>query len=244
MDNSELLAALERDGRAFAASCRSAAKGTRIDSCPEWDVDDLLWHMTEVHWFWRQIAETRADNPKGVSDFPRPDAAELPALYDSGLEALLRVLREADPATPVWTWAKRKDIGFIVRRMAQETAVHRWDADKAAGVGGNGRPAIEPDLASDGIDEFLDEFVNDPREGASVGGSVHIHCTDVPGEWLTKPGPDGLVTTREHAKGDAAIRGAASDLLLVLWRRIPLDDVEVIGDRTVAEQLVGYTNLE
>ena len=243
MENSEYLAALERDGRAFATSIKRAPNGSTLASCPEWDIDDLLWHMTEVHWFWRRIAETVADNPKGVGELERPPADELPALYDEGLEALLSVLRAADPATPVWTWAKRKDIGFIVRRMAQETAVHCWDADLAA-KGRSERPVIESELASDGIDEFLDEFVNDPREGAKVDGTVHVHCTDVAGEWLVTPTADGLVTTREHAKGDAAIRGSASDLLLVLWRRTPLTAVEVIGDATVAEQLVGYTNLE
>ena len=43
---------------------------------------------------------------------------------------------------------------------------------------------------------------------------------------------------REHTKGDAAIRGPAHDLLMVLWRRDPLDTVDVIGDQAVAEHLV------
>ena len=34
-------------------------------------------------------------------------------------------------------------------------------------------------------------------------------------------GAGGYDVTREHAKGDAAMRGAAADLLLVLWRRLP-----------------------
>lgn len=243
MENPEYLAALERDGRAFATSIERAPNGSKVASCPEWDLDDLLWHLTEVHWFWRQIVETKAADPRGVGDLPRPDSSELPALYERELGALLAALRSADPATPVWTWAKRKDIGFVIRRMAQETAVHRWDADLAA-KGRGKRPVIEPQLASDGIDEFLDEFVNDPREDAKVDGTVHVHCTDVAGEWLVTPTAEGLVTTREHAKGDAAIRGCASDLLLVLWRRTPLTAVEVIGDQSVAEQLVAYANLE
>ena len=54
-------------------------------------------------------------------------------------------------------------------------------------------------------------------------GSVHLHCTDVDGEWLVvgEPGRRPVVT-REHAKGACALRGPAADLLLVLWRRVGL----------------------
>ena len=39
---------------------------------------------------------------------------------------------------------------------------------------------------------------------------------------------------RDHAKADAALRGPAHDLLMVLWRRSPLDAVEVFGDTAAA----------
>jgi hypothetical protein len=81
-------------------------------------------------------------------------------------------------------------------------------------------------------------------DGTNLPGSVHIHCTDVAGEWTTRPDGDRIVTTREHAKGDAAMRGGASDLLLALWRRVPLDAVDVVGDRAVAEAFVAWTRLE
>ena len=95
--------------------------------------------------------------------------------------------------------------------------------------------------AVDGVDEFLDHFTDTGAEGAEpVGGTVHLHCTDpsMPegaGEWLiTEPVVGGrLEVTREHAKGDAAVRGTASDLVLALWRRRTLDETdrfEVFGD--------------
>ena len=81
-------------------------------------------------------------------------------------------------------------------------------------------------------------------DAVPVDGSVHLHCTDVEGEWLVTADADGAdVVTREHAKGDAAVRGPAHDLLMVLWRRQPLDTVEVIGDRAVAERLIARTRL-
>ncbi len=42
--------------------------------------------------------------------------------------------------------------------------------------------------------------------------------------------PDGLVVTREHAKGDVAARGTASDLLLFLYGRADADRLDVFGD--------------
>ena len=73
---------------------------------------------------------------------------------------------------------------------------------------------------------------------------MHLHCTDVAGEWTIRETDDGAVVTREHAKGDAAIRGAANDILLVLWRRRSPSTVDVIGDAEVAARFVAYPSLE
>jgi len=34
-----------------------------------------------------------------------------------------------------------------------------------------------------------------------------------------------------------ALRGPASDLFLTLWRRRPLDSIDLVGDRAVADAL-------
>ena len=151
------------------------------------------------------------------------------------------VLTATDPATPVWTWSSEHDAAFVTRRMAQETAVHRYDAERAAGR----EHRLDSRLASDGVDEFLFHFLGwVGPDAVPVDGSVHLHCTDVEGEWLVVADTDGAdVVTREHAKGDAAVRGPAHDLLMVLWRRQALDTVEVIGDRAVAERLIARTRL-
>ncbi len=122
--------------------------------------------------------------------------------------------------------------------MAQETAVHRWDAQAALG---DPEP-IEPELACDGIDEVLDVIVpsrlrgpEDAREGH--GETYHFHRTDGPGEWLVRFDAQGATVTREHAKGDVAVRGAASDLLLFLWGRLPGERLEVLGDASLLGRL-------
>jgi hypothetical protein len=79
------------------------------------------------------------------------------------------------------------------------------------------------------------------RADKPVAGSVHLHCTDTAGEWFIHP--DGRVEPI-HAKGDVAIRGTASDILLALYTRVPLDHLDVIGDAALAQQLVDVVNTE
>lgn len=247
----EYIAALRRDGVAFAASVHAAGLIAPVVSCPGWNVADLLWHLTEVHYFWASIVHQRALDGAEVTELARPaDDTELAALYETHFARLLQVLTDADPAAAVWTWAEQHDVAFVVRRMAQETAIHRWDADTAAGRATD----IDARLASDGIDEFLTHFIDDvARIAQPVGGSVHIHCTDVAGEWTIRqmlliddevPGlPAGFEVTREHVKCDCALRGPASDLLLALWRRAPMDTVNVVGDAAIAKRFLASTNL-
>ena len=122
--------------------------------------------------------------------------------------------------------------------MAHETTIHRWDAQSATGA----QAPIAPDLAVDGIDERLEHLVpsmefNAAGAGALTGAgeSVHLHCTDADGEWFLRFAPDGFTFTREHAKGDVAVRGPASDLLLWLVGRGPLEVLEVLGDPGVLD---------
>jgi hypothetical protein len=121
-------------------------------------------------------------------------------------------------------------------------AVHRWDAEAAS----RAAPApIEPALAADGIDEFFQFFTAWRRDGAEpLGGSVHVHATDGAGEWLVTESGERLAVSREHRRADAAARGTASELLLLLWRRLGLDAVEVAGDRAVLARLLARTDLD
>jgi uncharacterized protein (TIGR03083 family) len=129
----------------------------------------------------------------------------------------------------VWTFSStNRTASFWQRRRAQETSVHRYDAETAAGT----PTPLDATLAVDGIDEYLTVFL--PRLADNFGdvgdATVHVHCTDVEGEWLIARRDGELTVTAEHAKGDVAVRGSASDLLLFLWGRVPADALEVFGD--------------
>jgi uncharacterized protein (TIGR03083 family) len=241
MDNADFLTALQRDGLGFVEACEAAGPAASVASCPGWTAWDLLWHLTEVHHFWRTIVGDHRDSWEGYEQPSRPADGQLAEMYREGLAAIVAVLAAVDPAAANWTWSNDQTAGFVVRRMAQETAVHRWDAESAAG---RAQP-IEAHLASDGIDEFLHHFLDWPADGpALVAGSVHLHCTDVAGEWTVREGDEAFVVSREHEKGDCAIRGAASDILLALWRRVPLTATDVVGDPGVAVRFVAVSPLE
>jgi uncharacterized protein (TIGR03083 family) len=236
LTNAEYLAILRREGDAFADSI-AQAMDTSIASCEPWVGTDLLWHMIEVHYFWKFVVESHLMNPDDYVPRSKPADKDLLIEYRAGLDELIRLLSSLDPARLCWTWAGKQDVAWVIRRMAHETAVHAWDAHCAAGV----PHEIDAVLASDGIDEFVHVMVmsNMRDEEGPLTGSVHIHCTDVDGEWLIVPtGTSDVVVTREHAKGDCAIRGSASSLLLGLWRRIPMSSLEVIGSADVAAQFL------
>ncbi len=241
MDRDQYLSSLRRDAAGLLAAIRDAGPDAAVPDCPGWTAADLAWHVAGVWEFWTMIVRDRLANPGEVVRTERPPTFEETVTFaERSAGDLVAILTTTDPATPHWTWGRDKTTAFVLRRMAHETAVHRLDAERAAGRSS----AIDPELASDGVDEFLFEFLRriDPA-AAAVGGSVHLHCTDVAGEWLVVETGDGSTVSREHAKGDVAIRGPAADLLLMLWRRIPLDAADVVGDATVATRFLARTNL-
>ncbi len=74
---------------------------------------------------------------------------------------------------------------------------------------------------------------------------MHLHCGDLPGEWTLRMNAEGTYDIeRAHAKGDCAIRGSASDILLALWRRRPASTVDIVGDADVAARFLAYPALE
>jgi uncharacterized protein (TIGR03083 family) len=143
------------------------------------------------------------------------------------------------PGSPamVATWAGQQPAIFWPRRMAIETALHRWDAQAARG---DAAPVSTP-LALDAIDELFEVIL--PWRGtvdvAPEGTSVHLHATDVDGgagEWLVTFVSAGVAVEHAHAKGDLAVRGTASDLLLLLWNRIGPERCQVFGNVGLLER--------
>lgn len=229
MELSRYLVTLARDGAAFAELV-TGRLDQPVPSCPGWTLADLTRHVGEVHYFWRNIVEHRHAEPHHVAAPVPPDGDQLVEWYRRELAHLERVLATADPDAPHWTWSHQRDTAFVIRRMAHEMAVHVWDARDALGV----REPIPADLAADGIDEFLTHFASDRLDGAPpAGGHVEFVSTDDGRSWRT----EGIGDV------DAVVTGSANDILLVLWRRLPIDVLAVDGDMAVVARLVDGTEL-
>jgi uncharacterized protein (TIGR03083 family) len=154
-------------------------------------------------------------------------------------------LSDLDPEAPAWSFTGATTAGFWSRRQAVETTVHRWDAEHAIGA----THPIGAELAADGLDEFLEvlaPFVLSGKDGIDIGGSVHVHCTDVEGEWTLRTDDGVYRIERGHAKGDVAVRGPAADLLLVVYQRLALADApaaEAFGDVEILHRWLAISSL-
>lgn len=197
-----------------------------LQSRAGWDAGALLAHVGSMHRFWAEVVMSGGTDRPTVAN-PEPPRAELATWAASGLEQLIAALEFTPPGRMVWTGTGPKPVTWVRRRMAVATSLQRWDAEHA---GGEARP-VERSVATDGINELLDDFLGGDGP-PTPPASVHLHATDGGGEWTVTLVPGGAEVLREHRRGDVAVRATASDLLLFLWNRVGDDRVELIGDAT------------
>jgi len=233
------LAHLGDDASRVAAVATSGPLDAPVAGCPGWDVRELVVHLGSVHQWARTAAATAAE-PAGGDWFVAPPGVDegaegLAAWYGAAAQSLVDTLAGLDPGAPTWhMFPAEPVVGVWLRRQAQETSLHRWDAESAVGEPG----PIDRVLAADGIDEYFGMMLarRVARDGITLpASSLHVHCTDTAGEWTVQDVDGALACTREHRKGDAALRGGAQDLLLALWGRpVPDGVVDVVGDADAA----------
>lgn len=237
-DSAAWAAITEREGRTLLDTARRNPDAP-VPAVPGWTSTDLIRHagllLTRTSIILRSETMERPSRRNGL--LPDPPEEGLADWAGQALTDLVADLRAIDdPDRPVYSVSpEHARAGFWSRRMAHETTMHRVDAEQAAGgpVG-----EIDPALAVDAIDETFSVFVLALAADARGNGeTVHLHATDTEGEWLVTLGAEGVSVTSGHAKGDAAVRGPAGGLLLWLWGRAPLDDLELFGDRAAAEAL-------
>jgi uncharacterized protein (TIGR03083 family) len=206
-----------------------------VASCPDWDGEELIRHLGSVHrWALEWLT---AEDAGAFPPFPEQPASTGAALLDwlvNGAEALIGHLDDDDPLRPVGSFLGPTNVAWWARRQAIETALHRWDAQLMAGQ----PDPIPADLAADAIEEWFDlQIARGWNPGPQRIGTIHLHGTDAEGEWLIEL-DGGLAWSRGHQKGDAAVRGTVSDLLLLLWRRVPPSDVDVVGRADVLDRFL------
>jgi uncharacterized protein (TIGR03083 family) len=230
---------LRADGDRFAVAVGSALEAP-VAACPDWTAAELAYHLGRVQYFWGEIVRRGCltDDDAQVIEAPaRVPDDRIVTWFREQSDALCTALDGADPDVTCWSWSPEHRVGFVQRRMAQEAAVHRWDAEEAAG----GPRPIDSALAIDGIDEFV-EYMGDFDPDLRVDETVSLVATEGP-TWVLRATAGNLVPDAGGAPV-AVATGTASDLLLALWRRPVLDRVSVTGDREALDRFLNRPNLD
>src|SRR2546421_807602 len=183
------LAALRADGPLFRAAVAEAAPDTPVPSCPEWTVGQLTGHLASGYGFVTDHVG------RGVTTAPQGRSTEAVAAsvaeFDERFAALVSLLDALDPEMPAWNWAPQpKRVSYWHRRMAHETALHRWDAQMAVGLA----EPVEAKLAADGVTEVLDTMLPGGRRKGPLDrtGMVALQAVDVEQVWHVRVRGEGI----------------------------------------------------
>lgn len=188
---------------------------------------DLVRHVAEVYEHKIACTELRQAPDPWPPAWPS-ERDPIGWLVDAH-ERLLAMFASSEQTTPSATWwPPDQTVGFWARRMAHETAIHRIDAELAAGTA----TPIDADLATDGVDEILlimlagdwseapDEAATGQRVAIATGGRT----------WLVGLEREAVKVAADEGARDATIEGDPSDVVLWLWGRAPDDRVGSSGD--------------
>jgi uncharacterized protein (TIGR03083 family) len=251
----DYLGHLARESARFREILRDAPPDAQVPTCPDWDADDLLWHLGRVQWFWASVVRERVtlDEDAERLEAIRPDdRVALWDFFDRSSAELLDALASTPSDTRVWTWSDDHTVRFILRRQAHEALIHRVDAELTVGR----RTPLDRHLAADGVDEALSVmYGGQPSWGQfrpEEGRQVRIVSTDTGDSWRVALGrfagadPEGaevdeadlrVVPDIAGAPAPATVAGAAGDLDCWLWHRPTSGGIERSGDAGVLDAL-------
>jgi uncharacterized protein (TIGR03083 family) len=189
-----------------------------VEHCPGWTVRDLVVHIGEVQRFWVRIVSERltvrpTDGLRGL-----PEGSEPIAWFRSQTASLITALSMCADDVTLWTWWEpEQNAAWVKRRQMNEVVVHAWDAANAVGMA----TPIPREVAVVGLQEFVDVFSHDLRDGAKPA-PLALVATDC--DWsailfggAAAVGSDAVVPNLE-------LCGSASEILLSLWGRAKIDD--------------------
>ncbi|WP_020142407.1 maleylpyruvate isomerase N-terminal domain-containing protein [Terracoccus sp. 273MFTsu3.1] len=254
---SDLLRLIDDRSRAFRSAVSTAdVLDVQVPTCPDWTLLDLVHHLGTGRRSW---AATVAAGPDATSKLPAPtdgdgavpsDPEALDAWLAASTGQLVQSLREAGPERGCWTWwgdsQSPQTCGAVARHQLQEIAVHAYDAQLTAGA----PQPLPDDVALDGVEEFLSTCCSTtspwPHEPAVVDyvateGRAWRQWVDADGSRYAPLDAAHVDETGDgEARADARMTGSASDVVLVLYGRHPLDSLTLEGDREVFDRLVAW----
>lgn len=246
-------AALIEETQAFGDVMRGAPASwddVSVPTCPGWSLTQLLKHVGRGNRWCAQIIDERRNeplDPREVRDGKPPEDHDGAIEWlNAGAQKVIDAVDHVGGGARVWTFVGSKPAGWWVRRRVHEVTVHRADAELALGQDFR----LSPELSADAVSEWIDLATSRADRHAPPlrrGTTLHLHATDdglgPTGEWTIVHDEDGVNWSHDHAKGEAAVRGRAVDLLLGITRRRDLSDggLEVFGDQAVWDEWLART---
>ncbi len=231
------IAIIRTEAQRLADVLAATAPEARCPTCPDWSAADLLWHLTEVHFFWAGVLERNARTESDISAVEgakpaRPGGMpDLLALRAQATDALTGQLALLDDADPRWTWwPPDQTVGFTRRMQICEATMHRVDAELTAGLA---IAPITPDVAAGAVDHAVDVMWGWPADGAGYEprAVVEFVASDTGQRWPVEVG-----ATIEWPRAVRAIAGAPTATVsapvvdLALWAWTRGGSVEITGE--------------
>lgn len=237
--------AIAHQAALFARHLNGADAAVPVPSCPGWNVSQLSRHVEGgLRWAERIVATTASAAPpdtalRDLSTAIREDPDELAVAIRDAAASLVTTLRHAGPAAQMWCPVEGGGSAFYARRFAHETAAHRADAALALGL-----PfVLDDDIASDGVEEWLElgampfhfDVHPEMRELLGPDRIIGLHATDTGDRWVLDLTGDAIAWRRGDEPASARVSGPVTEILLVLYRRLPVAAVEVVGDEGLVD---------
>ncbi len=218
----DYLTALEENAGLAHEALHGLDPTTPVPDCPDWPASELRDHISGVFAFWaHQLGRATTEGP----DFPDSvrEGHRRPILENA--RTVIATLEPLGPSQVCWNWSgANMTTGWVARRMAHEVAVHRVDAQRAAGP--DSVTAIASPLAIDGINELMDVFVGPTNPAArdtaitsdsAVSSSDPVLQINTPeSQWTIAVGQTAVPTDRQ---ADLVLTASADAALLTLWGR-------------------------
>ncbi|HZP53762.1 maleylpyruvate isomerase family mycothiol-dependent enzyme [Actinocrinis sp.] len=252
LDFPDLLRLIDERATAFRAAVAAAPSlDAQVPTCPDWTLFDLAQHIGVGRRAWAATVDAGPDAaakaaPQDSAPAPREREALLAWLAES-TDLLLEALRQAGPDRGCWTWwgtsQSPKTCGAVARHQLQEVAVHTYDAQLTAGAA----QPLPDEVALDGVEDFQFTCCATTDPWPHEPAVVDYHATEGRSWrlWLSADGARAARladpgTAADPAAAYASAQGTASDLVLFLYGRLPMDSLKLDGDRRIFERLFAW----
>ena len=146
MEIAEHITIVGQEAKLLAEAAERGGLDADVPTCPGWDMRELLRHLGMIHlWAAGHVAELQDPSwGDDINEFAKlwpelavfwPEDDRLIAWYLETNANLVQTLESAPADVEAWTFLPAPSpLAMWARRQAHETAVHRFDGEKAAGL--------------------------------------------------------------------------------------------------------------